>query len=223
MEVNLKEPIHIEFFGLPGCGKSTISHLLAEKLRAKGYRVYEPSYELDHYSNPLIRKTKKLFITASFFLSNHKICRKIKLQVKVNGYCGSSAMQQMINIIPKISIYMSNKPAVYIWDEGLLQSAISLAFNSEEDVNLTYNSIKKDVSSIKVLLQTDVYTALDRMNKRTTNDSRVEKEVNLDRQIQMLEKYSDICNAICADIVIPTDSVTDSTDMLMSALTERGI
>ena len=50
----------IDFYGLPGSGKSTISHLLADKLRGE-VDVIEPSFHIDHDYSVIERIIKKKY------------------------------------------------------------------------------------------------------------------------------------------------------------------
>jgi predicted kinase len=46
----------IEFNGLPGCGKTTVSRLLADRLRSQGYRVTDIGYFLEGYKMSGLRR-----------------------------------------------------------------------------------------------------------------------------------------------------------------------
>lgn len=204
MENNIKEPIHIEFYGLPGCGKSTISHILANQFRDKGYEVYEPSYESDHTQNHLIRKVKKLIQTIGFEVFNITEYRNLKKIVILNDYKGiRGILGQMVNIVPKRLVYNRSMPGIYFWDEGLVQSSISLAFNSNIDVNKTKNILMPhNKKTILVNIDIDIRTTLERMKGRSTNDSRVEKEKNVEKKYEMMIKYYKSVSAISNDISI---------------------
>ena len=109
MEVNLKEPIHIEFFGLPGCGKSTISHQVAERLRAKGYKVYEPTYYSDHNLKPVCRKLRKLLATMYYSISHHKEYLSLIRLAKENGYTGfKDSLKQICELFNKVTLNPEN-------------------------------------------------------------------------------------------------------------------
>lgn len=203
MEVNLKEPIHIEFFGLPGCGKSTISHLVAEKLRDKGYRVYEPTYYSDHNLKPVCRKLHKLLATLYYSISHHKEYLALIRLAKQNGYTGfKDSLKQIVNIVTKVKHYQNNESAVYFWDEGLCQSAISLAMNSSVDareVERELITIAGQRKIVKVYLKTDIETALMRMAGRSSNDSRVEQESDANKKHEIMRRFEDCCERIGHD------------------------
>jgi thymidylate kinase len=55
----------IEFAGLPGSGKSSFSHVLAEALARRGLPVSEPSFEITHRRGPGARRRAKLGYVAA--------------------------------------------------------------------------------------------------------------------------------------------------------------
>ena len=224
MEVNLKEPIYIEFFGLPGCGKSTISHLVAERLRAKGYKVYEPTYYSDHNLKPVCRKLRKLLATMYYSISHHKEYLSLIRLAKENGYTGfKDSFKQIVNIVPKVKFYQKNESAIYIWDEGICQSAISLAMNSSVDareVEKELITIAGQRKIVKVYLKTDIETALKRMAGRSSNDSRVEQESDANMKYEIMKRFEDCCERIGHDTVILNCSEC-SVEILCETISNR--
>ena len=65
--VDTSRPFEDTRAGLPGCGKSTVSHLLAERLRVEGFKVSEPSYSIDH-QKPLWRKIRKFLLGLYYYI-----------------------------------------------------------------------------------------------------------------------------------------------------------
>lgn len=230
MEANLKTPIILEFFGLPGCGKSTISHLLADVLRSEGLSTWEPSYVIDRRYGKTMRKVVKLTKLASFYICNHRAYKGVRRLVKANGYHGVSALHQLANIAHKIVSYMtSDRYDVTIWDEGLVQSSISLAVNGGRDASDNENSLKKyigDVKYVKVYAKVDKETSLERMRGRDTNDSRVEKLTSIQDQMNFLEEFETACENIpkgrkeCDTGYMEIDTVRLSPDEIIKMLRE---
>lgn len=193
MENNLKKPIHVEFYGLPGSGKSTISHKVADMLRKDGYNVIEPSFATDNRNIPIVRKIKKIFQTLRFYVMYNEDFKKLVNLVRKNNYHGIETFIQVINIIPKMLIYRrTNENSIYIWDEGIVQSAISLStindINSEKNKRDLYNIINCNYSVIKIYIDVSIKTAIYRMKKRSTNYSRVEKANGSENKEKILEK-----------------------------------
>ena len=230
METNIKNevfnPIHIEFYGLPGCGKSTISHKVAEQLRLQGINVCEPSFVYDHKKSFIYRKIYKLFSTIFFFFTNYNDYRFLRHLTKENGYTKfKESMKQIINIVPKVNCYNNNdnNKNIYLWDEGLVQSAISLALNNDKDIKCIERQLYSIISNrriIKIYLRTDVKTALDRMDKRNTNDSRIEQEIDKEKKMAMMKRFEDCCENVDRCYLIKEHNI-DKTVNMITELIER--
>ncbi len=222
MEVNLKKPVHVEFYGLPGCGKSTVSHMVAEQLRANGIKVYEFSYFYDHNLKPTVRRFLKLFSTVCFCLSSPKACKSLWRLVKENGYISfRDSFRQIVNIAPKIMFYKKKEKAVYLWDEGLVQSAISLTVNSRIDIKKTEESllsiaVQREIK--KVYLKVDKEIALQRMGRRNNNDSRIERELDEDRKQVMMVRFEECCKGIRTENVVEAYCVEKTVEKILKLI-----
>lgn len=205
MENNLiNKPIHIEFYGLPGSGKSTISHIIAEELRKENnFIVEEPTYNI-LYSNSKVKRilSKILYSLFLLFINPISFLKLMKL-IKDNGYKGKEIYKQFANIAYKIVIYKFQKQNhIYIWDEGLIQSALSLSMFNNIKANTNYNNLflilNKKVIIKKIFLNVDKETVKQRLELRENKHSRVEKmngeEVNLtlDRIENCVKQINDL-------------------------------
>ena len=195
MEDSLKKSLFVEFYGLPGSGKSTLSHLVAERLRREGHVVDEPSYETDH-QHPLPKRVKKMAVGGYWFVFHHVQFCHVKNIVRQNGYRGMEAFKQIVNVIQKMRIYNSRKTSeIVIMDQGLIQAAISLSMYGEMKAKVNYEQLlclmPNAVEALGVYIDVDDETAIDRMRKRKTNDSRVEKLKEHSMKVKMLLRISE--------------------------------
>lgn len=216
MENTVKYPLFVEFYGLPGCGKSTVSHMVAERLRVTGHQVDEPSYYIDHLPNIFLRKIKKLHYFFTWFIGQRGLFRKIKSIVVDNGYSGKSCLRQIVNIIQKIRIYRHKSSSQFvIWDQGLAQAAISLSVNGKKSAakNLRnlYSLLPSSLHIIHILIDTNIELALSRMSSRNSNDSRVEQLNNQEEKDKMLQCFQDGVASISTRFA---KSCVDGTDDL---------
>ena len=69
---------YVEFWGLPGSGKSYYSHKVADKLRKEGYKIKEPSWMLDHTYGKYHRAIKKFCMACFFTLCHRREAKGIK-------------------------------------------------------------------------------------------------------------------------------------------------
>lgn len=230
MEVNLNTQLHIEFYGLPGCGKSTVSHLLYQKLKKHGITVFEPSYSFDHKANPILRKFFKLCSPAFFSVFHFGEFRRLMNCCKKAAKVGFvEFLKQAVNIVPKIRTYCESTTAIYIWDEGLIQSAVSLALRGNScsaEIGKELFAIVGDKKTIKILLSTEPEVALSRMKERTTNDSVVEKETDEQKKNDILNRFKECINQIGnPDIQIDCTNKTpeELCDLIFERLSELNL
>lgn len=199
MADNLKIPIVLDFFGLPGCGKSTVSHLLAERLRNAGYKVYEPSYDLDHNLWAWKRKLKKLYQYIVYMVLNPKKVSEIVILVKHNGYTVFfEQLSQCINIVTKYyAIYVSGFDYI-IFDEGFYQAAISLSLVNNkvlsfDNLQKMLEMINSDIRIYGIYMHVSQEIALKRMAKRGGRDSRIDAHSNENDKLNLLENFNKNC------------------------------
>lgn len=179
MENNIiNEAIHIEFYGLPGCGKSTISHKVAEQLRYEGFNIIEPSYDILYGNSKFVRLVKKIIYSIRLLFKNKKIYKNLKELVKKNDYKELEVYKQLANLAYKIYIYNYSQKAIYIWDEGIVQSAISLSTLNEVRPNENYKNILKicgkNSMKLKILIEVEPRLSIKRLKERDNKHARVE-------------------------------------------------
>lgn len=220
MEDSLKKSLFVEFYGLPGSGKSTLSHLVAERLRREGHVVDEPSYETDH-QHPLQKRVKKMAVGGYWFVFHHVQFCHVKNIVRQNGYTGMEAFKQIVNVIQKVRIYNSPRAfEIVIIDQGLIQASISLsmygAVKAKENYERLLLLMPNAVDALRVYIDVDSETALDRMRKRTNNDSRVEKLKEDSMKEKMLLRISEEIASVREECCgIGNEYVVASSDNMM--------
>ena len=115
----------IEFMGLPGCGKTTISNDLVVKLRAKGYKVQLLSeFQSRIFLNPVAR----LFHSLRFGSFQYRL--KVKKYIK-NQSIGKSSEGRLRYTLYIMSFYKrflleKSEWSILLVDQGLFQSVTSL-------------------------------------------------------------------------------------------------
>ena len=196
---SLNQVLFVEFFGLPGCGKSTVSHLLAERLRAEGFKVSEPSYGIDHQI-PIWRKIRKLLLGLYYYIFCRSMYDAVKEIVSKNDYKETEAFAQIVNIMQKVDAYHKNHVTQFvIWDQGLVQAAISLSLlgkeNADNNLRKLIDLLPSSIRTHNVLIDIDENLALQRMSMRSTNDSRVEKIKDGGKKIVLLHRFQEgVCS-----------------------------
>lgn len=228
----MRKTSFIEFYGLPGSGKSTLSHIVAERLRSEGLSVDEPSYNIDH-QHPLPKKLKKFAVGGYWFVIRHRQYRLISEIVKQNGYKGLTAFTMTVNVIQKMRIYNSLKETeIVIMDQGLIQACVSLSTNgkirAKENYERLLTMMPNAANASKIYIDVNDETALDRMSQRATNDSRVEKLKDVDAKKEMLnrircemthlrELWEDSGNDI---VIVSSNDLKEDIDATYDAITK---
>lgn len=190
----------IEFLGLPGSGKSFFSHKVAEKLREGGLDIIEPSWTLDNSCGKYSRAIRKSIMALCYTISHCNKSKKLKKIIKECGYRGSEAQSFKRNILYKAYLLSKNQKSILIFDEGIAQMAISLSVNGSRSAMEIYNETDHlmvlPTKKIIIRIDCNIDDALINMNKRETNDSRVEKLADIESKRAMLMQFKHGCDSI---------------------------
>ena len=213
MGKDLGEPIFIEFIGLPASGKTTLSHIVADRLRSIGYEVSEPNYDIVHNNNGIGRVLSKLCVFLKFRLTYPVEYKQIKRIVDSNSYHGVSAKKHLVNLILKVSAYHNYKKGIIIWDQGIYQAIISLSITGRQNCienkkELLHNGFING-NIIKIFLDTPVDVAIQRLENRRDGKSRIDKIADVDERRKEMMRFEECCNSLI-------DKETKSIDGLLS-------
>lgn len=209
--------IVIDFFGLPGCGKSVISHELARLFESGGININEVSYNMDHRNHPFMRLLKKTCSTLLYALFHPILFIDL---IKVIG-CNRSPMNlisQIRNLCYKLFLLHDSK-SVFVFDEGFVQSSISITLGTDKSCSAIFktilNYIPKGTVYIVVHLKTTIQTSMENMALRKTKDSRVEKMNNINIQKLYMESFEEMTKELSsiANISINVDKTETPTNI----------
>ena len=191
---------YIEFLGLPGSGKSFFSHKVAEALREEGYRIKEPSWELDHVTGKYSRAFKKTMMALRYSIKFHRRARGVNKLIDFSGYKGKEKKRFYRNILYKAYLLSKPNKAVLMFDEGLAQMAVSLSMNGLRPAKDIYDELSSilqlNVMPLCIKIDCDIDKALQNMELRDVHDSRVEKISSLEERIEMLSLIKKECDSL---------------------------
>lgn len=195
--------IILDYYGIPGSGKTTKSHEKANDCRKKGMTIVEPSYDLDHRHNVMARKLYKLLMTAHIFFSHHNTFSKIQKIVKENGYKSFyDQLRHIANIASKLFVIDKYRQTTdcLIFDEGLAQAAISLSVNShisaEDNLKHILVLIDNAPEIHWVRVKVSIEIALQRIMKRDTRDTRIEAMKTQQEKEELMKLYEKAADQI---------------------------
>ena len=191
---------YVEFLGLPGSGKSYYSHKVAEKLRGEGYKIAEPSWELDHTCGKYSRAIKKMMMARLFTLCHRRESKGIKDVIRNCGLSKAEANRFQRNVLYKAYLLSKKNESVLFFDEGLAQMAVSLSVSTNKTAGRIYDEIASVLSLEKMffLIRIDCSfeTALLNMNQRNSHDSYVERLTDMEEKKEYLRRYKTECESI---------------------------
>jgi thymidylate kinase len=168
----------IEFYGLPGSGKTSVS-LSLKKILMKNKNDVE-SFE-DIFQK---YRKKKLFAKLFFFLKLLIVRFKFVINIIVYSfYYGISldiAKRVKIALLHEYLIYLycrKNQNAIIILEEGFIQNILSFAYSNSLIVNKRLyrliEIIKKNYKNLYfIYCEIDTFSAIERISKRNNNNKR---------------------------------------------------
>ena len=213
----------IDFMGVPGCGKSTIAHLLAEKLACYG-TVKEPTFTLAHQKSSSIKVLIKVRGCFSLMLCHPKIFGRLMTIVRKGGYhyYSGSFYKHIYNLAFKIVEIKCMRCNYLLFDEGLWQSAVSLYYNrscTSEDIvelhsklmSLGFNEKNTTIDYVSVYVDVDIEEAVKRQQNRNAKPSRVQS-LDKEERYKELKKQKAIFEQVRANIFINSTEVSPNNN-----------
>ena len=157
----------VEFYGLPGSGKSSVAEPVVKKLREKGFRVLTYTDLNSSYNNGfgLVLKNLNLtFLLLQLFLREKMIINKRRVSyIKL--------------ILQTSNFYKNSSGADYvIMEQGILQNVISLYYDHEIRDTGTLKKIFQTVRNemLPVVTEIDCEEAFKRMLTREKEPGRLD-------------------------------------------------
>jgi GTPase SAR1 family protein len=202
-----KVPVVIEFFGLPGAGKTTLSRRLTQLLRNEGVKVNHPNDDMISLKEGMRRKIHKLpyIIKEPLF---HPV-QSLRAALAINGSCQRSVAdfsKVLVNWWYVTAILRSPKTRMHfsVLDQGVFQALWSIvltgktldSFNHFGDLLLKSSFLPQ----IVVLVEARIPTLLERLIQREGSNSRLEK-VSLMEQKQLVLRGLILCRQIVKEIL----------------------
>jgi len=170
----------VDFVGLPGVGKSTLSHRVAEIMRRRGFRVEEPTYVADHRMRPWQRYLLKvLVVPAEVVLHPATAARSVRAILRTRQTSTGDLIGVTVNWFFMCSRLRRTRrrAGVHLFDEGLLHALWSIGFRARADETpriLQELASQHPGGGVAALIEADVPTVKERVARRANGDSRLD-------------------------------------------------
>ncbi|MGF1540307.1 MAG: NB-ARC domain-containing protein [Pleurocapsa sp.] len=188
------KPLIVEFVGLPGAGKTTISQQVELKLKERDLQIVSRDKILKQWEQEnLWQKVVQLLpdnLHDWHILINSLI---FALQVRpINRQSFSKAAKIFANFKRNNAVALAKDCDIILLDQGLLQETWSVSITGSPPPG---KYLKREIiplfdrsTTIIIYCQIDIDTALKRIQNRTTSNSRFD-QMDAKKAQELLEKY----------------------------------
>ncbi len=170
----------VEFFGVPGAGKSTIARHLIERLVATGRPVSEPTYTLAHQVSSARRYLSKSGYAAVGTARRPRPALSSARAIAESGQLSRRALvKTTFNWLYVVGVLESRTAGeLQVLDQGLAQAAWSVGLGAERDrtaplCELAVNALSRSGPALVVVVDVAPETVRERLSRRADGDTRV--------------------------------------------------
>ncbi|RPJ09220.1 MAG: hypothetical protein EHM28_02155 [Spirochaetaceae bacterium] len=208
MKEMLKKPVFVEFIGMPGSGKTTLSHCAAGILREKGMKIEESTYHINDEMKSIQRYMIKTWYTIKLvILKPSWAITWISLIIKSRQNTLKDLILMIINCFYILEIYRNGmlKYDIYFLDQGILQALVSLNYEANGNIfnekNLAH--VLQFISNLTlriVFVEIDDNSIAQRLKRRDKKQSRMESGKNSNDFMNIIHEAKIKMDKICTII-----------------------
>jgi broad-specificity NMP kinase len=177
----------VEFVGLPGCGKSSVSHGVAERLRREQQLVSEKSFELAHRMGASRRRWRKGALAGRCILRRPRAA--LCLAREVVGSRQRSWLEGIAKALDLLAVCglvadRARQPGIHLVDQGFFSGLWSICFRAASDLPLErVVAIGSDLcgrapADLVIALDVEPATAAHRLTQRSGAGSRLQESLD---------------------------------------------
>ena len=190
----------IEFLGLPGCGKSTLSRSLADLMVEQRFVVDETTYDLDHRRRKLGRQCAKLAYLFPFAARNpNRVLSNLLAIARTRQSSLADLRRAGFNWVFILSVVARKQsPSIIrVLDQGIAQAIWSIGFAAQSgswlELLSTRNKQAAAMPDLVVRVRADFATIGDRLGARKRRVSRMDA---VGRDLEALRRAENIVDLI---------------------------
>lgn len=171
--------VTVEFFGIPGVGKSTVANRVAKLLREKGTPVSDLMYTSAHQLSRLQRVAVKVrFVVKEACNHPGYVLRSAIVIARTKQESVTDLIKVLFNWFFVSSVLRGGRQVsiVELLDEGIFQAYWSIALCAPDGIPNVIEHLGDSVPlpTVIVVLEADLGTIRSRLESRERHDSRVE-------------------------------------------------
>jgi thymidylate kinase len=169
----------VEFFGLPGSGKSTMSRVVAEALRQKGCAVSELTYDIDHQRSTTRSQLLKLSHIAPYAAAHPGRAVSDMARVAATRQATMRDLAKSIfnwTFISSLAVRKRSPHGVLLLDQGVAQALWSVGFAARDQswLDLLDTSAPALRPDLVIHVRADLRAIGDRLDRRQRHASRMD-------------------------------------------------
>lgn len=182
------KPVHVEFIGLPGSGKSTISQLVLEELKAKNLRVLDRQSQQERVADQYrgMSKKERLSSFVNFCEQNNDLVFELsRLTASLRPIHRAGLRRSFIFLkqCQNAELFQQSKTNcdVLIHDQDIIQelwSVIYLRDTHRENLRPVFSAMQNWLPELTVFIDLDGSVALERMAGRAKALNRFTGEID---------------------------------------------
>lgn len=184
----------VEFFGVPGVGKSTLARRASERLAATR-TVTEPTYELAHEVSTATRyRGKGRYAASALARRPRRALEAARLIATIDQPSRRTLGKLAFNWL-YVDGAVGSRPRGELWvlDQGLVQAVWSVGLGAARDrtpelCRLAVEALSRSGPALVVLVDADPETVRDRLADRSGGDTRLEPDEDSVRAAFALER-----------------------------------
>ena len=181
---NRPNGIIVEFVGLAGSGKTTISRATARLLRQTASLVTEPAFDFSRSTTDITRKLQRLRLAAQLIVQQPTQTQKwIKLLLTSKQKSGRDYYHTLLDILLTCSLNRQHQAqfGVHIFDQGVFQAVWSILYSSTRQpqqsviIDAAHRTFQSAPRTVLVFLEVQPNTCAGRLQRRPGSQSRMER------------------------------------------------
>jgi hypothetical protein len=172
--------VQVEFLGLPGVGKSSVSRRVAEILAAKGLPVRQPTYTLDHGPGKLERTLRKsLYVIGEVLSHPHYSLLSAKALRDSRQESFHILFKMLFNWLLVSAMMRRHRTAggIHLYDQGIFQGLWSIGLGAKNGaIRLVGDRLAPWIPAptVVAVVEADLSTVTRRLEERGGRHSRAD-------------------------------------------------